>query len=194
MYLSIILRPNLMPSQIIQIPLIAGVAVSKAINRVTPLQPKIKWPNDIIIGGSKVGGILTEMSCEIDAVNYVVLGIGINVNTPKSVLAEPTGEIATSLADECGEHVSRVRLVRYLLGEFEFLYTKFLVSGFRSARKEWKAVNNTIGSWVKVSDGGDEIEGKALDIDEEGFLLVRKENGDVKRIISGDVSFTNRNW
>ena len=87
-YLSLILRPNLMPSQVVQIPLIAGVALTKAIRETVPLQPMIKWPNDIFIGKKKVGGILTEMSSEIDGVNYVVLGIGLNVNMPASLLDE----------------------------------------------------------------------------------------------------------
>jgi len=191
-YLSLILRPNLMPSQIVQIPLIAGVALTKAIKETVPLQPMIKWPNDIIIGKKKVGGILTEMSCEIDGVNYVVLGIGLNVNIPASLLAEQTTGIATSLAAEYGEHTSRAKLVQCFLSKFEIIYTKFLASGFISVRDEWKALNNTIGSWVKVSDGGEEIEGEALDIDNDGFLLVRKESRDISRIISGDVSFSNR--
>jgi len=191
-YLSLILRPNLMPSQIVQIPLIAGVALTKAIRETVPLQPMIKWPNDIIIGKKKVGGILTEMSSEIDGVNYIVLGIGLNVNIPASLLAEQTAGIATSLIDEYGAYISRAKLVQCFLSEFEIIYTKFLASGFSSVRDEWKALNNTIGSWVKVSDGGEELEGEALDIDNDGFLLVRKESGDVSRIISGDVSFTNR--
>lgn len=187
-YLSIILRPNLRPAQVLQIPLIAGVAVSRAISRVTPLQPRVKWPNGITLGGKKVGGILTEMSSEIDRVNYILLGIGINVNTRRSLLPEPIRGIATSLAEECGECVSRVRFLQYLLAEFETLYTEFLVSGFGTIREEWKTLDTTIGSRVKVSDGAEEMEGEALDIDREGFLLVRTKDGDVKRIISGDVS------
>jgi BirA family biotin operon repressor/biotin-[acetyl-CoA-carboxylase] ligase len=191
-YFSTILRPNLRPSQIIQIPLIAGVAVCKAIRRVTPLEPRIKWPNDITIGGKKVGGILAEMSCDIDRVDHIVLGIGVNVNTQCSLLPEPTRGIATSLAEKCGEYVSRVRLVQCLLAEFDALYRTFLVSGFDTLREEWKALDSTVGSWVMVTDGNEEMKGKALDIDGEGFLLVRKENGDVKRIISGDVSLIGR--
>jgi BirA family biotin operon repressor/biotin-[acetyl-CoA-carboxylase] ligase len=186
------LRPNLRPTQIIQIPLIAGVAVCKAIRRVTPLEPRIKWPNDITIGGKKVGGILAEMSCDIDRVDHIVLGIGVNVNTQCSLLPEPTRGIATSLAEKCGEYVSRVRLVQSLLAEFDALYRTFLVSGFDTLREEWKALDSTVGSWVKVSGAEEEMKGKALDIDGEGFLLVRKENGDVKRIISGDVSLIGR--
>lgn len=187
-YLSIILRPNLRPAQVLQIPLITAVAVSKAIKRVTPLQPRVKWPNDITLGGKKVGGILTETSSEIDRVNYIILGIGINVNTQRSLLPESIRGIATSLAEECGGHISRVRFLQCLLAEFETLYNEFLVSGFDTIREKWKTLDNTIGSRVKVSAGAEEIEGEALDIDREGFLLVRTKDGDVKRIISGDVS------
>lgn len=190
-YLSIILRPNLMPSQIIQIPLITAVAVNTAIRRATPLHPTIKWPNDIFIAGKKVAGILTEMSCELDGVNYIVLGIGINVNTPSPLLTDLSGGIATSLAEECGEHISRVKLVQDMLSEMETIYTHFLTYGFTSIRQEWKSFNNTLGSWVRIIDGKEEFEGKALDIDNDGFLLVRKENGEIKRIVSGDVSLRN---
>jgi len=190
LYLSIVLRPGLIPSQVIQIPLIAGMAVSKTIMRATTLQPRIKWPNDVMIGGKKVAGILTEISSELDRVNYVVLGIGVNINTPGSRLAGPTGGIGTSLSEEGRKPVPRVAFVQRLLNEFEALYTKFLASGFGSIRAEWKTLDGTIGSRVKVGDGGEEIEGEAIDIDEEGFLLVRQENGDIKRIVSGDVSLT----
>ncbi len=187
-YFSLILRPKLMPSEVIQIPLIAGVALTKAIGENTQVQPKIKWPNDLFIGTRKVGGILTEMSAEIDGVNYVVLGIGLNVNMSASLLDKYISNVATSLIDECSAYTSRAKLVQSFLYEFEQIYTKYLVSGFGSVRDEWKAFNNTIGSWVKISDGAKDIEGEAIDIDNEGFLLVRKENGDISRIISGDVS------
>jgi len=190
-YLSLILKPNLMPSQVVQIPLIAGVAMTKAIRETVSLKPMIKWPNDIIIGKKKVGGILTEMSSEIDGVNYVVLGVGLNVNMPTSVFSEDIFDIATSLIFECGKNTSRTKLVQGFLCGFELIYTKFLVHGFGSVRDEWKELNNTIGSQVKISGNGKDIEGEAIDIDADGFLLVRKDNGNISRIISGDVSLRN---
>lgn len=188
LYLSIILRPSLVPSQIVQIPLIAGVAITKAIMHITNLQPKIKWPNDIFIAGKKVAGILAEMNCEVDRVNYVVLGMGINVNTPGTLLADTTGGIGTSLEDQRHEAVSRLDFVRDLFREFEIVYMEFLTSGFNEIREEWKKLDGTIGSQVTVTEGREIIKGKALDIDEEGFLLVSQENGNIKRIINGDVS------
>jgi BirA family transcriptional regulator, biotin operon repressor / biotin---[acetyl-CoA-carboxylase] ligase len=180
-----------MPSQVVQIPLIAGIAMTKAIREIVPLQPVIKWPNDIIIGKKKVGGILTEMSSEVDGVNYVILGIGLNVNMPASVFNEDISDIATSLIEECGEFTPRAKLIQSFLYEFELIYIKFLAHGFGSVRDEWKELNNTIGSLVKITDGTTDIEGEAIDIDNDGFLLVRKGNGDISRIISGDVSLRN---
>ena len=189
-YLSIVLRPCLTPLQTMQIPLITAVAVRKVILQAARVDPQIKWPNDILISGKKVAGILTEMNCEMDMVNYVVLGIGLNVNTPVSILEQVPGGKASSIAIECGERVSRVKLVQLLLNEFENIYNEFQKKGFVSIREEWKSGSNTIGSRVKISDGRNQngIEGQALDIDENGFLLVRKNNGDLEKVISGEVS------
>ena len=178
-YLSMILRPKLMPSQVVQIPLIAGIALTNAIIKTTSLQPKIKWPNDIIISKKKVGGILTEMSSEIDGINYVILGIGLNVNIPDSLLLGPTAGIATSLLTECGESISRAKLVQCFLFEFETTYLKFLASGFASVRDQWKALNNTIGSRVKVDNAGKEIEGQAVDI------LLRRRTAPLAAVLPG---------
>lgn len=186
-YLSIILRPDLPPARIMQVPLVAGIAVVRAIRATTNLKPTIKWPNDILIAGRKVCGILTEMSSEVDRVNYVLLGIGINVNTPESLLAGPAAGMATSIAREAGNKLSRVRLVQVLLNEFEALYGQFLVRGFGEIRAEWKSLSNTIGSGVVVSEGRGSYEGVATDIDSEGFLLV-KINGETRRVVSGDIS------
>ena len=191
-YLSLILRPTLLPSKVVQIPLIAGIALAKAIREAVPIQPMIKWPNDIVIDQRKVGGILTEMSSEIDKVNYVVLGIGLNVNTPASLLAKETDGIVTSIIDKSGAYTSRVKLVQIFLSQFDLIYAKFLAFGFSSVSDEWKMLNNTIGSWIKVSDCEREIEGEVLDIDNDGFLLVRKQSGDISRIVSGDVSYSDR--
>ncbi len=190
LYLSIILRPNLEPARAIQLPLVAGVAVARAIKKVTTLQPKLKWPNDIIIAGKKVGGILTETSTRPGKIDHIVLGIGLNVNTARSLFPEAIRETATSLAEESGQNVSPLELLQCLFGKFEALYVEFLAGGFDKIREQWKAMSNTIGSRVKINSGGAEIEGEALDIDSEGFLLLRKGNKDVERVISGDVSPT----
>ncbi len=186
--LSIILKPGLKPSQIVQIPLVAGVAAARAISAETGLKPDIKWPNDILIGGKKVAGILTEMSCEVDRINHVILGIGINVNTRESDFPEPVRAVATSLCAECGRNVSRVILVQRFLTELEAVYRRYLAGGFESIRQEWKSLSNTIGSQVEVTDGCERLTGEALDIDADGFLLLKTDAGSTERIVAGDVS------
>ncbi len=187
--ISVILRPRLRPSQGIQIPLVAGVAMAQAIAEVTPLNPRIKWPNDLILGRKKVGGILTEMNAEIDRIDYVVLGIGLNVNTPKNLFPKEIEEIATSLAEELGGPVSRLRLLQSFLTEFEGLYGEFTTSGFQNIRERWKAMSNTIGAWVELSDmDKGKMEGKVLDMDADGALLLEKEDKTIERILAGDVS------
>lgn len=186
--LSIILRPNLEPARVIPLPLVAGVAVARAIKKVTTLQPKLKWPNDIIIARKKVGGILTETSTRKGKIDHTVVGIGLNVNTARSLFPEAIRETATSLAEESGRNIAPLELLQCLFGEFEVLYIEFLAGGFDKIREQWKAMSNTIGSQVKVDSGGAEIAGEALDIDSEGFLLLRRGNGNVERVISGDVS------
>jgi len=191
LYLSIILRPNLEPVRALQLPLVAGVAVARAIKKVTALQPRLKWPNDIIIAGKKVGGILTDTSTKKGKIDHTVLGIGLNVNTPRSLFPQAIRETATSLAEEGGQNISPLELLQCLFSEFEALYVEFLACGFDRIREEWKAMSHTIGSRVKVASGEAEIEGEALDIDSEGFLLLRRGNGDVERVISGDVYLGN---
>jgi BirA family biotin operon repressor/biotin-[acetyl-CoA-carboxylase] ligase len=187
--LSVILRPRLNPSQTLQIPLVAGVAAALAIGKSTSLDPKIKWPNDIIVNGKKVGGILTEMSAETDRVDYVVLGIGLNVNTPQALFPKEIREMATSLAEEAGGPVSRVGLLQTFLEEFEGLYGEFAISGFEAIREEWKGLSNTIGAWVELRDmNGIKMEGKAIDMDKDGALVVQKKDKTIERILAGDVS------
>ncbi|HAV10243.1 MAG TPA: biotin--[acetyl-CoA-carboxylase] ligase [Dehalococcoidia bacterium] len=186
-YLSVILRPSLRPDRALQLPLIAGVAVIRAIKATTKIVPTLKWPNDIMVNGKKAGGILAEISSDTDEIHYIVLGIGLNVNVLKSHFPSPLQETVTSLMDISGHHVSRVRLVRCLLSELESIYLEFLTSGFDSIRKEWLSSNNTINSEIKAVSGPETIEGKAIDIDKDGFLLVKEPNGHITKIISGDV-------
>jgi BirA family biotin operon repressor/biotin-[acetyl-CoA-carboxylase] ligase len=187
-YISIILRPNLKPLHIIQVPLIAGVALVKAIQKTVNLEPSIKWPNDIFISGRKVAGILTEVNCDIDTVHYIILGMGINVNTRKIALPKEVKDIATSLSHECGHEVSRVDFLQSLLSELEKVYTEFVSNGFENIGRQWMTYNNTIGSNISVKDGRNVFEGKAVRIDEDGFLIIQTEDGQTQRIISADVS------
>ena len=186
-YLSIILRPAIKPSEALRFPLIAGVAAAQAIEQLTGLKPGLKWPNDIILEGRKAGGILTEMSAEIDRINFIIIGMGINVNTERTRFPEEIARVATSLREECGKEVSRVQLVQEILAQLESLYQDFQVSGFEPIRVRWKALSNTIGARVSISSGGKQVDGEAIDIDGDGALILQKADGTLERILAGDV-------
>lgn len=191
-YISLVLRPEINPLYIAQVPMAAGVALIKTIKQVTGIQSKIKWPNDIMIGTRKVAGILAETDCEADRVNYLILGIGINVNTCMQSLPESIRSIATSLREESGGEISRMELIRCLLSQLEDIYKEFIINGFSPILYQWKQLNNTIGSKVRVFDDTWEISGTAVAIDEDGFLLVETDGGEIEKIISGDISLRNQ--
>ncbi len=182
-YFSPILRPDVAPAEAPKITLMSAVAVALAIRKVTDLGALIKWPNDIMINDRKACGILTEMSAEVNTVNYIVLGIGINVNTDREHLPKE----ATSLKAEAGRSFSRVELTQELLREFERQYIIFRGKGFKMIIEEWKDLSHTLGEEVKIVCQDRKIEGTAIDLDASGALVVRMDNGFTKHITAGDV-------
>jgi BirA family biotin operon repressor/biotin-[acetyl-CoA-carboxylase] ligase len=183
-YMSLVLRPDVETDEIPTITLIAAISAAKAINRICSLSVRVKWPNDIIINGKKAGGILTEIKAQPDKVDFLVLGIGLNVNTPHGKLPHA----GTSLMEECAQNVSRTELVKYFLENFEKDYTKFKKEGFVSLRDECKAASSVLGNRVKVSEHHKIYEGRAVDIDEKGALILKMDDGSKKRVFSGDVT------
>ncbi|MFH1655708.1 MAG: biotin--[acetyl-CoA-carboxylase] ligase [Candidatus Omnitrophota bacterium] len=183
-YLSIILRPSFIPSETPKLTLLAAVAVAEAIREVSGLTPQIKWPNDLLLNEKKVGGILTELNAEMDRTKFVILGIGINVNTKKSSL--PAGAI--SLKEEKKESVSRVELTKAILRNIDMLYSLFQKEGFSPIIEKWRDLSSTLGKRVKVSSQNKQIEGEALDIDKDGGLLIRKDSGFIEKIYAGDLT------
>ena len=187
-YMSCILRPSITPNEISRITLLAAIAVAQAIRDVTFLEVTIKWPNDIMIDHKKLCGILTEMKAEQDSVDFVVLGIGINVNVPVKQL--PKG--ATSIKEELrrrGEKInlSRVELTKRVLERLEEYYNLMKSEGFEPIIDIWKDLSVMIGSRVKVSIHGRTFEGLAHDINPDGALVVRTESGVLEKVSSGDV-------
>lgn len=178
---SILLKPDITISDLPKITLVAGLAVCRAIG----LDAKIKWPNDVVIGNKKVCGILTEMSAETDRINYVVCGVGINVNTD-SFPAE-ISEKATSLRIEYGREFERNALIARFLNEFEKLYKSFLKNGLSEILDEYKKNCVTLGREVRVLSRNDTVCGTAEDIAPDGSVIIRTENGCVK-VNSGEVS------
>ena len=186
-YMSFVLRPTFTPSQASMLTLVAGMAVVKGVQKATGLSAMIKWPNDAVVNGKKICGILTEMSTEEDAIRYVVPGIGINVNATE--FPEEIRDKATSLKLELGRSVKRSDVICAVAESFEEYYEIFEktcdMSGLLSAYDEM-LVN--MEKTVCVLDPKGEYRGKALGIDEEGCLLVEKENGEVVHVLSGEVS------
>ncbi|PIR65533.1 MAG: biotin--[acetyl-CoA-carboxylase] ligase [Candidatus Omnitrophica bacterium CG12_big_fil_rev_8_21_14_0_65_43_15] len=182
-YLSLILRPEISPNEISKITLMVAVSVAKTIRAKTGLSALIKWPNDILIDGRKVCGILTDMSAESDIVKFLVIGIGININSKIQDLPDS----ATSLREFFGEKVDRIDFTRALLEELDSHYLDFMQQGFGAILEEWRNFSATLGSRVKVDFKNRHIEGQAMDVDESGALLVRLDNGFIERILSGDV-------
>ena len=178
---SILLKPDIPPSEVSQITLVAGLAVCKAIG----MDAKIKWPNDIVIGTKKVCGILTEMSAETDMVHYVVCGIGINVNTEK--FDAEIKHRATSMYIESGDKQIRNDIIARELNYFEYYYKKFLEGGLCAILDEYKENCVTIGRDVTVIYKKENVTGKAADIDENGALVVETADGTI-RVTSGEVS------
>ena len=182
-YCSLILRPHFSPAESPKLTLLSAVAVCRAIRTTTRLDCLIKWPNDLFIGNKKVGGILTEMNAELDRVKFVIIGFGINVNTPLSLLPPK----ATSLKDESQERISRVGLLREILREFEKEYLELRHGKFSSVLERWRKLSTTLGHRVTIASPKEHIEGEALDIDDDGGLLVRLDSGFVEKVIVGDV-------
>ena len=186
-WLSVILRPAFAPQHAAKCTLMAAVAVTKAIEKVTKVRCGIKWPNDIFFEGKKVVGILTEMSAEMDAINYVVIGIGINVNIAQPEFPQELQSIATSLQAVTGKRVDRKELLSQVLMEIETCYQEAVKNGFQGILQEWKEYSITLGQAVNVIGIDRTFSGRAMDIDEDGALLVETKAG-VERVLAGDVS------
>ncbi|MCJ7656478.1 MAG: biotin--[acetyl-CoA-carboxylase] ligase [Candidatus Atribacteria bacterium] len=186
-WLSIILYPQLPPSYIPRITLMTAVAVVKAINICTQIESQIKWPNDILINEKKVCGILTEMSAELDIINWVVVGIGINVNIDHRKFPEDIHENTISLKEVLDKEVLRVRMVQIFLQEFERYYESLKRREFSSILKEWKLYSHTLGRKIRVDMGERIVTGEAVNINEEGALILKKEDGELIKIISGTI-------
>ena len=143
-WLSVVLKPRMQPLHAPRITLLAGVAVAKAI-RNFGLPAKIKWPNDVLINGKKVCGILTEIGAEMDSIQYIVVGIGIDANVDMETFPGDIRDISTSLKNELGHDINRIEFVQILLFELESLYMKFQKEGFSSIMGEWRLMSATIG-------------------------------------------------
>ena len=186
-FMSLILRPDILPAKASMLTLVAALAVRDGIESVTGLSPVIKWPNDIVSNRKKLCGILTEMSAELEGIHYVVVGIGINVNLEEFPLE--VRDTATSLFLETGGKVVRSQLIAAVLEAFEHYYEEFISQGDLSRLISVYNKNMVnAGKEVRILEPSGEYKGRALGINEKGELLVEMPDGEVRHVISGEVS------
>ena len=185
-WFSLILRPKFFPMEASKCTLLAAVGVCRGIRRMGLADAGIKWPNDILVHGKQLVGILTLMSASMEKIDYIIMGIGINTGIKKNEFPEDFREGATSFLNE-GINVSRKDLLAAILGELEKEYSIAQDEGFDKVLDDWRALSVTLGQEVRVIFGDDSYTGKAVDIDRDGCLLVNT-GSEVKRVIAGDVS------
>ena len=184
-YLSLILRPKILPNQAPILTLMSAVSICEAIGEITSLEPKIKWPNDITMQNKKLGGILTELNAEMDSVRFVIIGIGLNINNDKKILLAG----ATSLREQKKENINRLELLQEILRRIEANYLLCQENNSQSIIRKWRHFSTTLGERIKVICQKEHLEGEAIDIDTDGGLLVRKDSGIVEKVMAGDVVY-----
>jgi BirA family biotin operon repressor/biotin-[acetyl-CoA-carboxylase] ligase len=181
--ISLILKPAL--HNLPQLVMIASLAVARAIKKVAGLETRIKWPNDVLIKGKKVCGVLIENEVKGDKVNFAIIGIGINVNFDPLAFPE-ISNIATSLSHELGAEVSKVELASALLSELEQLYLEAQAGA--PVHREWQENMETLGRWIQVKTGETVEKGKAETVTRDGSLVLRRADGSLAEIVAGDVT------
>jgi len=188
LWFTVLLRPNIAPAGATQLTIAAATALARAITLQTGIVPDIKWPNDILIRGRKVAGILTEMSAELDHLKDLLLGIGMDVNLETEDFPAALRQTATSLAIETGAKVNRSELAVAILRELDRDYDLINKGHFEVLAEQWQERCSTLGREVSIRVGDRVIRGQAESLDDDGALLVRGAHGHLERIIGGDVT------
>jgi BirA family biotin operon repressor/biotin-[acetyl-CoA-carboxylase] ligase len=185
-YTTIILRPKMDAARTPQISILAGVAVAEVLESYCPGRVKVKWPNDILIDGKKVCGILSQAKAEVNKVDFIILGIGINVNINQ--FPDEISNIATSLAMETGKIISRQQLIISLYENMTKWYKQLLKDGFSQIKEKWLSLSQMIGQKVQVIFQEEVISGKAIDLDNDGSLILIAEDGKKIKASAGDAT------
>jgi len=185
LWFSVILYPDIPPQKGMLLTMASSVAVAQAIKDIAGLNPIVKWPNDLLLNDKKICGILTELNAEIDRINYAVVGMGVNVNNP---IDENLKESATSLAQEIGSEVSRIKLLRSILSYLDQYYLKLISKDYSFIRDLWFSNANIIGRKIQVQDEKNILIGIVKDIDDSGYLILTTEDDEI-RIVSGDITY-----
>ncbi len=187
LYASVLLRPPIPPRRAPQLTFVSALAVARAIEETSGLEPTVKWPNDILLDGRKVAGLLNELNAETERVNYVVLGIGVNLNMTADQFPGDLRYPATSLALQKGEPVSRVTFARALFRHIDQLYELYLLKGFSPLLHAWESLFELTGQPAEVDYQDRVLRGIVEGLDSDGALLLRLPNGETERVLAGDV-------
>ena len=186
-YLSIILRPHIKLSDAPKLTITSAVVLADVLINKYNINVQIKWPNDILVNGKKLSGILTSLNIDVNSENFVIVGMGINVNTLPHSMPEDIKNIATSIIIETGEKISRVNLVRDILETFEKYYNLFLENKFDIIAEKWKIYSGLIGKHVKVDVINNTLSGEVIGIDDSGFLILKDKKGIFHEVVAGDI-------
>ncbi len=187
LYLSVVLRPPIRAADAPQLGIVAGVAVVEAIRRWLP-EAVLKWPNDVLVAGRKIAGILVEMAAKEEAVDFVVVGIGVNVNLQLDDLPAELQQTAGSIAQALGREVDRTEVALAVLEQLEREYERYLQHGFAPIRTRWLDRAGILDRRLVVDSGGTKQEGIAVGLSETGALQLQRDDGTVVEILSGDVT------
>jgi len=189
LYFSIVLRPKLGIGDAVKLVFVAGLAVAEVLHELYGLRVDTKWPNDVLVNGKKTCGVLSEMNTTGEKVNYAIVGIGVNANINiAKEFPEQLTAVSASLEGELGRKVRLEELLRALLEKLEEIYKRFLKEGFTSVLEKWKKYAGFLGQQVEVTSETEKLRGFALDVDSDGALILKLEDGTLKRIFVGDVS------
>ena len=185
---SIILRPDLRPTEVSQLTLMAACSIAGALTRLSQDTFQIKWPNDVLYQGKKVAGILTEMRCDMDRIRYVILGIGINILQGADDFPDEFRERATSLAMTMESPPTRPEVAAAVLGHLDRDLQEVRQTGFAPCLERWKSMSCTLNRWITLRMGNQEYAGRAESIDETGALWIRTEAGKLLQFNGGEVT------
>ena len=185
-WITIVLKPRIPIDHVFMVTMAGSVAVARAIRKEFDLGALIKWPNDIFIGDKKVAGLLLELSAESDTIHHCLLGIGIDANVPINGFSPDLQKDITSISAEVGHEVDRATFLARILKEFENRYLLIEGGEYDSIIREWKSLSSTLEHRVHITTMKNSFEGDAIDIDEFGALIIRKDNGKIERVIAGD--------
>ena len=185
-WITIVLKPEIPIDHLFMVTMAGSIAIARAIRKEYNLSALIKWPNDIFVGDKKVGGLLLELAAEADTVHYSLLGIGIDANISLDDLPPNLKGTVTSLEAEVGHEIDRVALLARVLREFELRYQQLEDEEYDSIIREWKSLSLTLDQRVAIRTINKTFEGEAIDIDDRGALIIRRDNGRIERVIAGD--------